>query len=75
MEDPHIERESKSVSCPVGLSLCNPMDYSPTGSSFHGIFQVRILVWVAILFSRDFDNPGIKPESPALQVDSLLSDP
>ena len=75
MHDPHIERESKSVSCPVGLSLCNPMDCSPPASSFHGIFQVRILLWVAILFSRDFDNPGIKSESPALQTDSLLYDP
>ena len=28
------------------------MDYSPPGSSFHGIFQARILEWVAISFSR-----------------------
>ena len=31
----------------------------------------RILEWVAYPFSRDFPNPGIKPGSPALQVDSL----
>ena len=36
-------------SCP---SLCYPMDCSPTGSSVHGILQVRILEWVAISFSR-----------------------
>ena len=30
------------------LSLCNPMDCSLPGSSVHGIFQVRILEWVAI---------------------------
>ena len=36
-------------SCPT---LCNPMDCSPTGSSDHGIFQARILEWVAISFSR-----------------------
>ena len=35
--------------CPT---LCNPMDYSPPGSSVHGILQTRILVWVAIPFSR-----------------------
>ena len=35
--------------CPI---LCNPMDYSPPGSSVHGILQARILEWVAILFSR-----------------------
>ena len=34
------------------LTLCNPMDYSPPGSSIHGILQARILEWVAIPFSR-----------------------
>jgi len=28
------------------------MDYSPPGSSVHGITQARILEWVAIPFSR-----------------------
>ena len=32
--------------------LCDPMDCSPLGSSVHGIFQARILEWVAISFSR-----------------------
>ena len=31
---------------------CNPMDCSPPGSSVHGIFQARILEWVAISSSR-----------------------
>ena len=60
-EDSHRERESESVSCSVGLNLCNPMDYSPPGSSFHGIFRVRMLVRAAILFFRDFNSPGTKP--------------
>ena len=34
------------------LTLCNPTDYSPTGSSVHGIHQAGILEWVAIAFSR-----------------------
>ena len=34
------------------LTLCDPMDCSPPGSSVHGIFQARILEWVAISFSR-----------------------
>ena len=34
------------------LTLCNPMDCSPPGSSVHGILQARILEWVAISFSR-----------------------
>ena len=32
--------------------LCDPMDCSPPGSSIHGIFQARVLEWVAIPFSR-----------------------
>ena len=36
--------------CPT---LCNPMDRSPPGSSVHGIFQARILEWVAISFSKE----------------------
>ena len=31
----------------------NPVDGSPPGSSAHGIFQARILEWVAISFSRE----------------------
>ena len=36
-------------SCPT---LCDPTDYSPPGSSVHGIFQARVLEWDAIAFSR-----------------------
>ena len=34
------------------LTLCNPMDCSPLGSSVHGIFQARTLEWVTIPFFR-----------------------
>ena len=34
------------------LTLCYTMDYSPLGSSVHGILQAIILEWVAIPFSR-----------------------
>ena len=33
------------------LTLSDPMDCSPPGSSVHGIFQARVLEWVAIAFS------------------------
>ena len=33
------------------LTLCNPIDGSPLGSSVPGILQARILGWVAISFS------------------------
>ena len=41
----------------------------------HGILQARILEWVAFPFSRGLPNPGIKPRSHALQVDSLPAKP
>ena len=37
-----------------GLTLCDPMDCSLPVFSVHGIFQARILEWVAMLFSRQF---------------------
>ena len=36
------------------LTFCDPMDYSPSGSSVHGILQARILEWVTIPFLRGF---------------------
>jgi len=38
-------RVSVTQSC---LTLCDLMDYSPPGSSLHGILQARVLEWVAI---------------------------
>ena len=104
--------------CPSVVSdSYDPMDCSPPGSSVHGIFQARILEWVAISSSRnvkslsrvrlfgtpwtvayqaplsiefsrqqyqsglpfpslgDLPDPGIKPTSPALQADTLPSEP
>jgi len=34
------------------LTLCDPIDGSPAGSSIHGIFQARVLEWGAIAFSE-----------------------
>ena len=62
-------------SCPT---LCDPMDCSLPGSSVHRILQTRIqtriLEWVAIHFSRR-SSQSIKSKSPALQADSLPSEP
>ena len=38
-------------------TLCDPMDWSLPGSSVHGIFQARVLEWVAISFSRGSSQP------------------
>ena len=40
--------------CPT---LCNPIDYSPQGSSVHGILQARILEWVAMPSSWASSQP------------------
>ena len=53
--------------CPA---LCHPIDFT-----VHGIFQARILEWVAFPFSRDLPNPRIEPKSFALQADSLPAEP
>ena len=45
------------------------------GSSVHGILQARMLECVPIPLSRDLSDPETKPESLALQADSLPSEP
>ena len=52
-----IGTESESdvaQSCPT---LCDPMDCSLSGSSVHGVFQARVLEWIAISFSRGSSRP------------------
>ena len=44
-------------------TLCSPTDCSLPGSSVHGIFQTRILERVAISYSRDPHDRGLKPAS------------
>ena len=39
------------------LTLCDPTDCSPPGSSVHGILQARILGWIVISFSRGSSQP------------------
>ena len=57
------------VNCPaISDFACDPMDCSPPGSSVHGVLQARILEW-------DLPDSGIDPRSPALQADSLPSEP
>ena len=44
--------EFKKVKLLSRVRLCDHMDCSLPGSSVHGIFQPRVLEWVAISFSR-----------------------
>ena len=50
-------------------TLCGPTDCSPPGSSVHGIFQARILVWdnqanPLVSYSRGSSRPRDQPTSP-----------
>ena len=49
-----VKQSEVAQSC---LTLCDPMDCSPPGSSIHGIFQARVLEWGAISFSRGSSWP------------------
>ena len=48
------------------LTLCGPMNYSPSGSSVRGSFQARILEWFGLSFSRDQSNPSLLLGRPIL---------
>ena len=54
---------------------CDPVNCSPVGASVHGISQARILERVAFPSPGDLADPEIKPRSPALQADSLSTEP
>ena len=56
-----VKSESEvAQSCPT---LHDPLDCSPPGSSAHGIFQARVLEWVAIFFFTEESNPTQTPNS------------
>ena len=54
--------------CPT---LCDPMDSSQPGSSVRGIFQARVLEWIAIVFSKSISAAAAK----SLQLCPTLCDP
>ena len=57
------------------LTLCDPMDYSPPGSSVHGDIRQEIWSGFPCPPPGELPNPGIEPKSPALQEDSSLPEP
>ena len=71
-----IKAREVAQSC---LTLCDPMDCNLPGSSVHGIFQVRILEWVAISSSKGSSQPRdqtcLSLRLLHWQLDSLLSEP
>ena len=63
--------KKKLLVAPSCLALCGAMGCSPPGSSVHGILQARMLEQVAIPSPGDLPDPGMEPESPVPQADSL----
>ena len=47
-----LQSESASEVAQLCVTICDPMDCSLPGSSIHGIFQAKVLEWVAISLSR-----------------------
>ena len=45
------------------LTLCDPMDCSPSGASVHGILQARIVEWVVTPLPGDLPDPGMESTS------------
>ena len=61
-----VKSESEvAESCPT---LRDPMDFSPPGSSVHGIFQARVLEWGAIAFSVISNTDNIKKYTGVAQM-------
>ena len=53
----HTHNKSENEITQSCLTLWDPMECSLQGSSVHGIFQARLLEWVAISFSRRSSQP------------------
>ena len=56
-------------------TLCDHVNYRQPGFPVHGILQTRILKWVDCPPPGDPPDPGIEPASPALQANSLTTEP
>ena len=57
------------------LTLCDPMDCSPPGSSIHEFSRQENRSGLPFPSPGDLPDPGIEPGSPTLQADTLLSEP
>ena len=55
--EPIIQVESENELTLSFLTLCNTVDCSLSGSSNHGIFQAKVLEWIAFSFSRGSSQP------------------
>ena len=67
-----VKSESEvAQSCPA---LSDPMDCSPPGSSIHGIFQAKVLEWVATAFSVNWLYPNKNLKVKKMSLDDYISE-
>ena len=71
----NLEKKVTVKSLSHAQLFVTPWTVSLPGSSVHVIFQARVLEWVAISFSRVSSRPRDGTWSPALQADTVLSEP
>ena len=69
------KKKKKSLNRSVVFDSATPWTIAPQAPSVHGIVQARILEWVVISCYRRSSQTGIKHRSPALEADSLQSEP
>ena len=70
-----IVRQQKSKLAQLCLTLCHPMDCSHQALPSMGFSRQEYWSGVPFPSLRDLPDPGIKPRSPTLQADALLSEP
>ena len=66
--------EKQEWSCPVVSDFCDTVECGLPGTSIHGIFQARVLEWVAISFSRASSQPRSRTQV-SRTAGSLMSEP
>ena len=71
----YLDKWSEALVAQSCLALCEPADCILPVSSARGISQARISSGLPFSSPGNLPDPGVKPRSPTLQADSLLSEP
>ena len=73
-----LNNNSNVLCAQLSLTFCEPMDYSPLGSSAHGFSRQEYLSVLPFPSPGDLTDPGIKPESsvsPTLEAEFFTAEP
>ena len=68
----NVQKVKVPLSC---LTLCDPMDCSPPGSTSMGFSRQEYWSGLPLASPGDLPDPGTEPRSPALEADALTSEP